>query len=214
MSVDLPQEAWERLLRTVSFDLRAKDQLSDHSREDARQLQKGARDFSVGNTTPAAVLVPVVNSGSQAQIVLTLRSEQLSSHKGQVAFPGGKIDATDKTASAAAIRETCEEIGIPSQQINVLGKLPLYETGTGYIITPIVASLSPPYCFQKEESEVEEIFQVPLSHVANLEHYHKQSVYWEGTERHFWVLDYKDYFIWGATAAILNDLARRLNHSF
>ena len=214
MKPDLPQDEWERLLSTVSFDLSAKDQLSDQSKEDARQLQKGTRDFSVGNTTPAAVLVPVVNSQDRAQIVLTRRSEQLSSHKGQVAFPGGKIDPTDGTASAAAIRETCEEIGIPSHQISVIGKLPLYETGTGFIITPIVASVSPPYLFKKEEGEVEEIFQVPLSHVANLAHYHKQSVYWQGVERHFWVLDYEDYFIWGATAAILNDLARRLNNTF
>ena len=213
MTTDLSQEEWERLLRAVSFDLRETDQLSENSKEDARQLQKGWRDFSVGNTTPAAVLVPVVNNESQAQIVLTLRSEQLSSHKGQVAFPGGKIDPTDKTASAAAVRETCEEIGIPSHQINVLGKLPLYETGTGFTITPIVASLSPPYVFKREENEVEEIFQVPLSHIVNLAHYHKQSIYWQGVERHFWVLDYKDYFIWGATAAILNDLAKRLNNS-
>jgi len=160
---------------------------------------------------PAGVLLPLVKRDDDVFVVLTKRSNDLRHHKGQVAFPGGKVDQCDATVMATAIRETHEEIGISPCQIMPFGKLPLYETGTGFIISPVVAKVDPPYIYKREIGEVDEIFEVPLAHIANLNHYEQRVVPFEGIERTFWVLNYKDYFIWGATGAILNDFANRID---
>lgn len=157
----------------------------------------------------AAVLVPFIEREESPNLVLTKRTLSLSKHKGQIAFPGGKIDKTDKSPSHAALREAHEEIGINQQQVKVLGKLPLYQTVTGYNITPIVGALQAPLSFKKQDDEVDEIFELPFEFMLDVKNFKRESVIYEGERREFWVLQYKDYYIWGATAAILRELAGR-----
>ena len=204
------EDHWETILRHASLDLQMDDTHSIHSIED--RLDRPAVTISTDQqaNTPAAVLVAFTRRANETQLVLTKRSAQLSAHRGQIAFPGGKIDKQDKTPVFTAMREAEEEIGVSRDQICIMGKLPLYETGTGFIITPITAIIHPPYEFVRQESEVEEIFEVPLSFVASPSNYQKNEVMLDGVRRQFWVLPYKDYYIWGATAAILIDLANRI----
>lgn len=202
---------WQKKISDASINLQAADEISPHSINKRVKAEQSKNDQHAPNTQ-AAVLVPIIERVNTPHIILTRRSNELPSHKGQVAFPGGKIDPIDKTPTDAAIRETHEEIGIAPRQIKPLGKLPLLETGTGFIITPITAKISPPLNYRMEVGEVDEIFEVPLSHVANLQNYKRQSVIYNNLERKFWQLDYKHHYIWGATAAILIDLAIRINN--
>lgn len=161
--------------------------------------------------TPAAVLLPFLAREEDVTLVLTRRSQELPTHKGEIALPGGKMAKADKSVIETALRETHEEIGIGPEQIAIQGQLSPHQTGTGFLITPITALVTPPYHFQKQVSEVEEIFEVPLTHICDLNNYHQQSAWFAGKKREFWVLPYKNYKIWGATAAILIDLAERLS---
>ncbi len=214
---------WLARLRDVTLNLDETDRLSHHSTKDAAtrplltppfgSAHEKEQRAKASNEPPleAAVLVPLVTrDAGDHSILLTRRSAELTSHRGQIAFPGGKIDASDASPQAAAIRETQEEIGIPTSQIQILGKLPLYQTGTGFIISPIVGQLAPPYIFKADQAEVAEIFEVPLTHFLDKGAFERRAVKFEGQKREFWAVPYKDYFIWGATAAILKELAERL----
>lgn len=204
--------------RHIALPLTAEDHLSAHSRRDEKPitpiapLVKAQAGASAITKQPrqAAVLIPLLRRGDRLTILLTQRSHELPQHRGQIAFPGGKIDPGDPTAESAAIRETVEEVGANSDQIEILGKLPLYQTGTGFIITPFIGYLTPPYEFEKEAGEVEQIFELPLDFMLDLNRFERRSVTFEGLAREFWALPYDGYFIWGATAAILRDLAERL----
>lgn len=216
---------WPARLRDATLTLDEKDRLSHHSIKDAATRPiSSAHDqearinaSQLEDKSPpleAAVLVPLLTreDGDHA-ILLTRRSAELNSHRGQIAFPGGKIDTTDASPAAAAVRETGEEVGIPTRQIRILGKLPLYQTGTGFIISPIVGLLTPPYIFKAEQGEVDEIFEVPLAHFLKVENFKRQSVMFEGKAREFWAVPYKNHYIWGATAAILKELSERLSQA-
>ena len=193
----------------ASLPLDAGDIYSPQSLEDRRaRTELNCQEL---NSRPAAVLVGLTLREAGVSLVLTRRSARLNAHRGEIALPGGKIDLTDKTPVITALRETREEIGIPEGQVTVIGKLPQYETGTGFTISPITAILKPPYEFTRQTSEVDEIFEVPMRHVLHLENYQKRSVLLEGGRRSFWVLPFKNYYIWGATAAILIDLAGRIS---
>ncbi len=161
--------------------------------------------------TPAAVLLPFLARENGVTLVLTRRSQELPTHKGEIALPGGKMAKADKNLIETALRETHEEIGIGPQQISIQGQLSSHQTGSGFLISPITALVTPPYHFEKQASEVEEIFEVPVTHISDMNNYHQQSVWLAGKKREFWVLPYKNYKIWGATAAILIDLAERLS---
>ncbi|GJM01688.1 MAG: hypothetical protein DHS20C08_01890 [Rhodomicrobium sp.] len=195
-------------LRRIALPPAAVDEMSSHSERDSLNAEPPT---SSPQTTPrqAAVLIPFIERQGELSILLTRRSHNLPQHRGQIAFPGGKIDKTDKSHIAAAVRETNEEIGADPARIEIFGKLPLYETSTGFIITPVIARLLPPYDFVKEQGEVDEIFEVPLPFILNLENFERRSLMVETREREFWALPYGEYFIWGATAAILIDLAER-----
>ncbi len=205
---------WDHLLEEACISLGGDDELSPYSQRDRLDRLSTVQGANTMKNIPAGVLLPLVKKDDEVFLVLTKRSNDLRHHKGQIAFPGGKVDLLDATVLAAAVRETHEEIGICPGQIVPFGKLPLYETGTGFIISPMVAKLDPPYIYKREIKEVDEIFEVPLAHIANLKHYERRAVCFEGIERHFWVLDYKDYYIWGATAAILNDFACRMDKAY
>ena len=165
-------------------------------------------DLARGATKPAAVLVPIIH-GAEPGILLTKRTTTLSSHAGQVAFPGGRIDPGED-ALAAALREANEEVGLSADLIEVTGRLPDYMTGTGFRITPIVGLVAPGFVPVPSAAEVEEVFELPMSVLLDPAAPEKRRARWNGRDREFWVWPHTKHYIWGATAAILVHLAHRL----
>ncbi|WP_417460166.1 CoA pyrophosphatase [Kordiimonas sp.] len=161
----------------------------------------------------AAVLVPIVDHVDGPSILLTKRTEHLSKHAGQVSFPGGKIDDTDADAVAAALREAEEEIGLAASHIEVCGFLDTYRTGTGFEIVPVVALVQPGFELVLQETEVDAAFEVPLDFILNRENHRKQSAVWQGARREYYAMPYGDFFIWGATAAMLVNLCEVMEAS-
>ncbi len=161
-------------------------------------------------TKPAAVLVPVVER-SQPMVLLTLRTADLPTHSGQIAFPGGKIDVTDASPLAAALREAEEEIGLDASLIEPIGYLDLYLTFTGFRILPLVARVAPDYRLAINPSEVAEVFEVPLDFVMEPENHQRHKRNWkDGIERHYYAMPFGERYIWGVTAGILRNLYERI----
>jgi 8-oxo-dGTP pyrophosphatase MutT (NUDIX family) len=159
---------------------------------------------------PAAVLVPVWVSGWQVRVILTKRASHLAHHPGQIAFPGGKVDAGDAGPEAAALREASEEIGLPPARVQVLGRLPAHETVTGYTVVPVLGLVRDAFDPIPEPGEVDEVFSVPLSHLADPARFRVEGRMWRGEWRRYHTVPYGPYYIWGATARILRGLAERL----
>lgn len=163
--------------------------------------------------TRAAVLLPLVMR-ERLTLLLTQRSAQLSSHSGQIALPGGKLDASDRDAVAAALRETHEEIGIEPERIEVLGALPDYVTGTSFIVTPVVGLISPGFELRPNPGEVDDVFEVPLAFLMDPVNHRRHAWDWEGSVREWYSMPYDDAgqerFIWGATAGMLRNFYRLL----
>lgn len=155
---------------------------------------------------PAAVLVAVEGD----RLWLTKRATGLAHHPGQIALPGGKVDPTDADVIACALRESHEEIGLPPASVCVLGTLAPHPTVTGFAVTPVIGTLRTPFTPMPEAGEVAEVFAVPLSHILNPASYRLESRMWGGRIRHYWVAPWGPYYIWGATAGILRDLATRV----
>ncbi len=155
---------------------------------------------------PAAVLVAFDEAG---QLVLTKRSARLKHHPGQIAFPGGKVEAGE-TLIEAGLREANEEVGLNPYQVEILGLLPPHETVTAFLATPVLALIKGDFTPIPEAGEVEEVFRVPFDHIANPANYRIESRRWQGTRRSFYVVPYGPYYIWGATARMLRGLAERL----
>ena len=161
-------------------------------------------------TKPAAVLVPVVDRAEPA-VLLTLRTADLKSHSGQIAFPGGKIDATDANPLEAALREADEEIGLERRFIDPVGYLDLYLTFSGFRILPVLARVDPAYRLTVNPSEVAEAFEVPLEFLMNPGNHKRHSRIWkEGIERHYYAMPFGERYIWGVTAGILRNLYERI----
>lgn len=159
---------------------------------------------------PAGVLIGITTFGAAPQVLLTKRSSALKHHPGQIAFPGGKQDDGDRDTIAAALREAREEIGLPETHARVLGTLPSHETVTGFRVTPVIALIDRPFEVVPEPGEVDEAFVTPLAHVANSENYLIESRIWRGVRRHYFAVPYGPYYIWGATARMLRELAARM----
>ena len=159
---------------------------------------------------PAAVLIPLWVHPEGLQLILTKRASHLKHHPGQIAFPGGKVDPGDATVIAAALREAHEEIGLLPENVRVLATLPCHETVTGFGITPILGLIEGKFTPIAQPDEVDEIFTVPLTHVLRPENYRIEGRIWRGHLRRFYTVPYGPYYIWGATARILHNLADRV----
>ncbi len=166
-------------------------------------------DFSGAALIEAAVLVPIITAMPPG-ILLTKRSETLSRHAGQVSFPGGRIDPTDTSPEHAALREATEEIGLDSAAVELLGRLGTHITGTGFRVTPVLGLLAERPSLLNAPAEVAETFELPLSTLLDPKAPERRSAEYRGRLRHYWVWPHPTYHIWGATAAILVQLARRL----
>jgi len=160
--------------------------------------------------TDAAVLVPIVERTAGLTVLLTRRTDHLHDHAGQISFPGGRIDPGDQSPEGAALRETEEEIGLARTHINLLGRLDTYVVRTGFQVYPVVGLVTPPFSIEADSFEVAEVFEVPLSFFLDPGNKECRSREYQGKERYFYVYPYKDYFIWGATAGMLGNLAEIL----
>lgn len=159
---------------------------------------------------PAAVLVPLVVQPEGLSLLLTRRTAHLRDHAGQVAFPGGRSEPGDGSPEVTALRESAEEIGLNPEAVGLLGRLDTYVTGTGYEVTPVVGLLTPPLALVPDPREVDEIFQVPLTFFLEPANRQLMSREWQGRLRHYYAYPFGDYFIWGATAGMLNNLVEVL----
>ncbi len=163
----------------------------------------------------AAVLIPIVMR-SEPTLLLTERTAHLSTHSGQIAFPGGKTDADDADAAATAVREAQEEVGLDPVFVKVLGTLPVYVTGTSFIITPVVALVEPGFALQPNANEVADVFEVPLHFLMNPANHRRHEIEVDGLPRHWFSMPYSEpgradpRFIWGATAGMLRNFYRFL----
>jgi 8-oxo-dGTP pyrophosphatase MutT (NUDIX family) len=176
-----------------------------------------------GDRAPAhaAVLLPLVMH-ERPTLLLTQRTAHLSTHSGQIALPGGKLDETDADATAAALRETFEETGLPPERVEVLGTLPLYVTGTAFLVTPVVGLVRPGFALKPNPHEVDDVFEVPLDFLMDPANHRRHAFEWEGALREWYSMPYVDNrsgneppegrerFIWGATAGMLRNFYRLL----
>ena len=179
----------------------------DVSRRSDDDLNPQARLIVTGSVPkPAAVLVPLVQRGGALNVILTQRTGHLSSHPGQVAFPGGRIDAGDESPVAAALRETEEETGIARSFVEPLGFLDTYLTGTSYRVVPVVAMLRDGFTVTPQPQEVAAVFEVPLAFLMNPAHHQRHSREWQGQERFFYAMPFGERYIWGATAGMIRNL--------
>lgn len=158
---------------------------------------------------PAAVLVPIVQR-AEPMVLLTQRTAHLPDHAGQISFPGGKIDATDESPLAAAVREAEEEIGLDRRFIHPIGYLDLYMTTLGYRIVPTIARIEPNFELSLNPSEVDDAFEVPLAFLMEPANHQRHSRDWQGMTRSYYAIPFGQRYIWGVTAGILRNLYDRI----
>jgi 8-oxo-dGTP pyrophosphatase MutT (NUDIX family) len=170
----------------------------------------------------AAVLVPLLQAGGVLSVLLTRRTDHLRDHAGQISFPGGRTEPGDADPAATALREAEEEVGLQRHRVQVVGRMPTYTTVTGYVVTPVVALVESPFHMSElvlDQGEVAEAFAVPLSYLMNPAHHRRHVFAYEGGQRQFLSMPWqgpgmdgvlREYFIWGATAAMLRNLYRLL----
>lgn len=171
------------------------------------------RKFMEREPALAAVLVPIVLR-ERPTVLLTERTAHLSTHSGQVAFPGGRQDPGDRDAAATALREAHEEVGLDGARVEVLGNLSTYVTGSAYVVTPVVGLVRPGFTLQPNPHEVADVFEVPLDFLLNPAHHERHRLQWQGVQREWFAMPYRDgattRYIWGATAGMLRNLYRFL----
>jgi 8-oxo-dGTP pyrophosphatase MutT (NUDIX family) len=165
--------------------------------------------MGVSATKPAAVLVPVIER-TEPMLLFTQRTADLPSHPGQISFPGGKLDATDTTPLAAALREAHEEIGLDPSHVDPIGYLDIYLTFSGFRILPAVARVSPGYALALNTGEVTEAFEVPLSFLMTPANHQFLTRDWKGIERQYYAMPYQQRNIWGVTAGIVRNMYERI----
>jgi 8-oxo-dGTP pyrophosphatase MutT (NUDIX family) len=173
-------------------------------------LNPAGAPFQHTKFTPAAVLVPIVVREEGPTVILTRRATHLAKHAGQISFPGGRAETSDRTAVETALRESEEEIALEPGLVNVIGALNTYITVTRYSVTPIVGLVQPTFSLTAEIGEVSEIFEVPLAFLLDEQNQKKHSGFHNGVERFWYAFPFGDYYIWGATAGMIKDLAERV----
>jgi 8-oxo-dGTP pyrophosphatase MutT (NUDIX family) len=179
------------------------------------ELTGDGRIFTERPPAHAAVLVPLVLRPDGLHVLLTRRTDHLRDHAGQVSFPGGRSEAFDANAAATALREAQEEVGLHADRVEVIGQMPTYATVTGFIVTPVVALVQPPFELVLDQREVAEAFEVPLQHLMDPAKHQRHVFAFDGGQRQFLSMPWqgvapdgtpREYFIWGATAAMLRNL--------
>ena len=198
---DIRSRALRGLLRDVPLNpTRGDDDMNDS----APMIPVGVKP------KPAAVLVPIVLRANEPTMLLTQRTDHLSSHAGQVAFPGGRIDESDIDAVDAALREAEEETGLARSFVEPLGFLDTYMTVTAYHVAPVVALVKPGFVITPQANEVSAVFEVPLRFLMTPENHEKHSREWQGKQRYYYAMPYENRYIWGATAGMIRNLYDRL----
>jgi len=167
-------------------------------------------EFPAGPGKPAAVLIPVVDRPGEPTVLLTRRSTELRNHSGQIAFPGGRIDAGDHGPLGAALREAREEVGLPSALVKPIGYGDLYLTTSGYRIAPVVGVLAPSFTLTLNPAEVDGTFECPLAFLMDPANHRRESREWRGAMRSYYAIPFGEHYIWGVTAGILRNLYERV----
>lgn len=160
--------------------------------------------------TPAAVLVPIVAHPGELTVLFTQRTTHLKSHSGQVSFPGGRAEPGDASAEFTALREAREEIGLVAERVEILARLPDYHTRTGFRVAPVIGLVAPPLELAPDPREVEAVFEVPLAFLLDPRNHQRRTREFQGLTAGFYVFEYRDRVIWGATAGMLVNLYRML----
>lgn len=168
----------------------------------ATQIARGVK--------PAAVLIPII-CRQEPTLLLTRRADTLRMHAGQVAFPGGKTDAEDRSAIATALREAQEEVALPPNKVTVLGQLAPLDSSIGFQVTPIVGLVPPDVQFYPNEGEVADVFEMPLHEALNISRYHPLDIHRAGHAHRVYLSWYQSQFVWGLTAAIIRRLAQQVS---
>ena len=184
---------------------------------------KRETSFSTRTPAQAAVLVPIVLREGGPTVLLTQRTAHLSTHSGQIAFPGGKVDEEDTDMPATALREAQEEIGLDPRHVQVIGELPVYVTGSAFWVTPVIALVSPELTLSPNPDEVDDVFEVPLAFLMDPANHRRHTFDWQGAQRSWFSMPYGEQrttadgktetverYIWGATAAMLRNFYRFL----
>lgn len=181
-----------------------RDQRVEHDLNE-KDVAEMAKDLRL-----AAVLVPLVEHVDEPSILLTRRADHLEKHSGQVAFPGGKVEDDDESPITAALREAEEEIGLDRSYVEIAGVLDTYQTGTGFLILPVVGFVRPGFTLTPDTNEVADVFEVPAHIALSAASYKADQGEWQGRMWDFYSLDYQGYNIWGATAGVLMHMSRRI----
>ncbi|MEQ5787142.1 CoA pyrophosphatase [Erythrobacter sp. NFXS35] len=193
---------------TSLFDPLSRLFAEGHAR-DIPDLLSDAQFARGGRATPAAVLIAITDVPHDPQVILTQRPRGMRDHPGQVAFPGGKLDPGED-AVTAALREAEEELALPREAVRVIGASDVYHTGTGFIVTPVVGVVPPGLDLRPDPVEVADWFEAPLGVLLDPDSWTTNEVFWRGATRRYLELDWKGFRIWGVTAAIIANLARRI----
>ncbi|HEX8642473.1 MAG TPA: CoA pyrophosphatase [Allosphingosinicella sp.] len=195
----------------MSLALRLREALETGSRRAPILIAGDVLDEEAGaiGVTPAAVLVPVVDR-PEPSVILTLRPMTMRKHPGQISFPGGRIDPGDDGPIGAALREAEEEIGLPRHAVEVIGIADRYRTITGFEVTPVIGIVPPDLPLAPHPGEVEALFEAPLFYLLDPARQAVRTVEWRGRERSFYEIEFEGRRIWGATAAMIVNLSRRL----
>ena len=163
------------------------------------------------NFLEASVLIPILTFKKDLEILLTKRSNNLKNHPGQIAFPGGKKDQSDRSPIETALRETQEEVGLNPKNVEIIASLPSHKTATGFVIKPYLGLINQPFSETLRQGEVDEIFTVPYEYILNEKNFSIHTRKWNESQRSYYVVPYGPYYIWGATARILLNLSRALS---